>query len=115
MAIFTIEYAARLWVCTEHPATHGTSALRRRLRFAIGPFAVIDLLAILPFYVSRFVPSIDLRILRIFRLLRLFKLARYSPALMTLGRVVIDERRATGSNPTPSARSRRPCGGRSRP
>lgn len=94
IAIFTIEYAARLWVCTEHISLKNHGPLKARLRFAVGPFAVIDLLAILPFYLALLLPVVDLRVLRIFRLLRLFKLARYSPALTTLWRVLVDERRA---------------------
>lgn len=94
VAIFTMEYLARLWVCTEHATLSGTSPLKARLRFAVSPFALIDLLAILPFYLALFHPAVDLRFLRIFRLLRLLKLARYSPALATLGRVLVDERRA---------------------
>ena len=94
VAIFTVEYLARLWVCTEHPQIPGESGLRTRLRFVVTPFALIDLLAILPFYLSLLFPLADTRILRVFRLLRLLKLARYSPAMATLGRVIVDERRA---------------------
>lgn len=60
-----------------------------RLRFIIKPLPVIDLLAILPFYLS-FVP-IDLRFIRVFRLFRIFrvaKLGRYSSSVRLLGRVV---------------------------
>jgi voltage-gated potassium channel len=42
--------------------------------------AIIDLLAILPFYLAFFI-SIDLRFLRVVRLLRVFKLTRYSGAM----------------------------------
>lgn len=94
VAIFTVEYAARLWVCTEHLSAVGQGRVEARLRYALGPFALIDLLAIAPFYLALFLPMIDLRVLRIFRLLRLLKLARYSPALATLWRVLCDERRA---------------------
>ena len=52
-----------------------------------------DLIAILPFYLS-FLIGIDLRILRVLRLFRFLKLARYSPALVALGRVIANERRA---------------------
>ncbi len=95
--IFTLEYITRLWVSTEHLPLAGWSPIRARLRYAVSPYAMIDLIAILPFYVSLFMPAADLRILRLFRLLRLLKLMRYSPALATLGRVLIDERRALGA------------------
>ncbi|MHA1565214.1 MAG: cyclic nucleotide-gated ion channel [Alphaproteobacteria bacterium] len=94
VAIFTLEYSLRLWVSTEHLSLARMPPWRARLRFARSPFALIDLLAILPFFLGLLFPLIDLRALRIFRLLRLLKLARYSPALATLGRVVADERRA---------------------
>ena len=97
VAVFTVEYLVRLWVCTEHPQMPGEQPIRTRLCFAATPFALIDLLAILPFYLALFLPAIDLRVLRIFRLLRLLKLARYSPALATLARVLVDERRALGA------------------
>lgn len=93
LAVFTIEYVTRLWICTEHRSPDGTSAIQARLRFAMSPYALIDLMAILPFYLGALLPA-DLRFLRIFRLVRLLKLARYSPALAGLGRVVYDERRA---------------------
>jgi voltage-gated potassium channel len=94
VAVFTVEYAARLWVCIEHrePAGHA-GALKSRLDYAITPYALIDLLAILPFYLGAWL-AIDLRFLRIFRLVRLLKLARYSTALDTLAAVIYSERKA---------------------
>ena len=59
-----------------------------RLRFAVTPLAVIDLLAVLPFWLP--VLGVDLRALRgvrLFRLFRILKIARYSRALQTFGRV----------------------------
>jgi voltage-gated potassium channel len=94
VAIFTVEYLCRLWVCTEHLALSGQGPIKARLKFFFSPYALIDLLAILPFYVALFVPTADLRFLRVFRLLRLLKLARYSPALATLWQVLVNERRA---------------------
>lgn len=68
-SIFTVEYLIRLVFS------------RPRLGYALSFFGVIDLLAILPFYLSL---GVDLRSVRAFRLLRLFrvmKLARYSDAM----------------------------------
>lgn len=93
IAVFTVEYAARLWVCTEHPPFRGLSPLRARLKFAISPLMIVDFLAIAPFYLS-FLFAIDLRVLRILRLLRFFKLARFSPAFNTMLRVIARERSA---------------------
>lgn len=65
-ALFTIEYVLRL-ICVERPA-----------RYARSFFGIVDVLAILPTYVSLFVPGAQallvirtLRILRVFRVLEL--------------------------------------------
>ena len=73
VVIFTIEYLLRLYVAPEDPAFQ--SGRYPRLKFAKSPFAIIDLVAILPFYLSAFF-NLDLRALRALRLLRLFKLLR---------------------------------------
>lgn len=91
--VFTVEYALRLWSCIEIPMFHALRPWRARLNFALRPLMVIDLLAIAPFYLS-FLFGIDLRILRVLRLFRFLKLVRYSPALVALGRVIVNERRA---------------------
>lgn len=86
VAVFSVEYALRVWSCTEDPRFAGT--VRGRVRFVRSPLAVIDLLAVLPFWLP--VVGADLRILRGVRLLRLFrilKIARYSRALRLFGRV----------------------------
>lgn len=91
--IFTVEYALRIWSCIEVPLLHPLAPWRARLQFALRPLQVIDLLAIAPFYLS-FLVALDLRVLRVFRLFRFLKLARYSPALVALGRVIANEQRA---------------------
>lgn len=93
VAVFTVEYVLRLWVCTEHIQLRGHHPAKARAKFAATPFMLIDLAAILPFYLSAFVPM-DMRLLRVFRLIRFFKLARFSPAIATLGQVFYAERRA---------------------
>ncbi len=93
IGVFTIEYAARIWVCTEHPPFRGLSLTRARLKFARSPLMIVDFLAIAPFYLS-FLFALDLRVLRILRLLRFFKLARFSPAFNTMLRVLARERDA---------------------
>ena len=87
VAIFTIEYLLRIWSCVEAPRY--TSSVRGRLRFAVTPLALIDLFAVLPFYLPFL--GVDLRFIRAVRLVRLFrvlKVARYSKAIKTLGRVM---------------------------
>ncbi len=86
VVIFSAEYILRLWSCTVSPKY--SSSAGGRIRFALTPLALFDLLAILPFYVP--VLAIDLRFmraLRLFRLFRLAKLGRYVEALRVLGRV----------------------------
>ncbi|MFC3093869.1 ion transporter [Alteromonas sediminis] len=82
VGIFTIEYVLRVWSSVEHenPALPKWKA---RLSYATSPMAVIDLLAILPFYLSLFF-NLDLRFLRIIRLIRVAKLGRYSGAMQLL-------------------------------
>ncbi|NND81848.1 MAG: ion transporter [Gammaproteobacteria bacterium] len=77
VAIFTFEYLARIWVADSKP------------RFIFSFFGIVDLLAILPFYLAT---SMDLRSLRAFRLLRLIrilKLARYSAAAQRFHRAFL--------------------------
>ena len=91
--VFTIEYVLRVWSAVEIPMLSRLPPWQARARFAMRPIMLIDLLAFAPWYVHWIYP-IDLRVLRVFRLFRLLKLVRYSPALQTLGRVLVDESRA---------------------
>lgn len=87
VAVFTVEYILRVWSCTANPDFK--DPVRGRLRFMVTPLALIDLTAVLPFYLP-FVFA-DLRImraLRLFRLLRVLKLARYSDSLKTFVEVL---------------------------
>lgn len=93
VAVFSVEYGLRLWTAVEVPFLRRLAPWRARLKLALRPAMLIDLLAILPFFLSMFL-SIDLRVLRALRLLRFFKLSRYSPALHTLLRVLVNEQRA---------------------
>jgi len=68
VAIFTVEYAGR--ITTAHFKMHRSSTLKSILAFVITPMALIDLAAILPFYLPFFI-TVDLRFLRILRLTRL--------------------------------------------
>ena len=84
--IFTVEYILRVWTCTEAPQYR--SAVRGRIKYIFSSLALIDLLAILPFYLP-FV-GFDLRSIRavrLFRFFRVMRIARYSNALRVLGRV----------------------------
>jgi voltage-gated potassium channel len=92
VAIFAVEYAARIWGAPEHPLLRDLGPWRARLQFAATPMMVIDALALVPFLLELLFPSSALIVLT--RLVRFLKLARYSPALATIGRVVAAERRA---------------------
>lgn len=87
VVLFTVEYIARIWSCVENMTYK--KPISGRLRFSITPLAVIDLLAILPFYIPS--TGLDLRFLRVLRMMRIFrvaKLGRYSQSLQTVRRVV---------------------------
>jgi voltage-gated potassium channel len=90
VAVFSIEYVVRVWSCVEEPAYQ--ARVRGRIRFMLTPLALVDLLAVLPFYLPFL--HMDLRALRMFRLLRIMrimrvaKLARYSESLQMLVRVL---------------------------
>ncbi len=93
LAIFSVEYAVRLWVAVEHPPWRRLGAIRAALHSSISPAGLIDLAAILPFWFSILV-STDFRIVLVLRLFRFFKLSRYSPAMRSLLDALYSERRA---------------------
>lgn len=86
--IFTIEYILRIW--TADLLYNDLPASKARLKYILSFMALIDLFAILPFYLPFIIP-IDLRVLRtirVIRLLRIFKINRYTQALQIIGRVL---------------------------
>src|SRR5688500_1762423 len=78
--LFTVEYLLRLL------------SVRRPLRYATSFFGVVDLLAIIPTYLSILVPGshylLVIRILRLLRVFRLFKLTEYVTEADTLRRAL---------------------------
>lgn len=96
VAVFTVEYGIRVWSCVEIEGERYAGSVRGRLKYMLSPLALIDLLAILPFYLTVFF-SIDLRFLRVLRLLRVFKLTRYSAAMTMLLEVLRREARSFGA------------------
>ncbi len=70
---FTLEYALRLYLAPEDEEFKNKRS--PRLGYVSSPFAIIDFLAVAPFYLQAFIP-IDLRMLRFLRLLRTLKLFR---------------------------------------
>lgn len=92
LAVFSVEYALRLWIAAEHPPWRRFGPVRAALRWSISPAGLLDLAAILPFWLSFL--STDLRIVLVLRLIRFFKLGRYSPAMRSLLEALYSERRA---------------------
>lgn len=77
VVIFTIEYALRIILA------------KNKIAFAVSFFGIVDLMAILPFYLAS---GIDLRSIRAFRLLRIvriLKLTRYSNAIQLFRRAML--------------------------
>ena len=74
--VFTFEYLLRIYVADSKP------------NFIFSFFGIIDLLAILPFYLSFGVDLRSLRALRFLRLFRVLKLVRYNRAMNHFTRAI---------------------------
>jgi voltage-gated potassium channel len=89
-AFFAIEYALRLWTAPEHPLLDKLPPLRSRLELALQPLLILDLVGVLPFVLMIVAPEWSDTIL-VLQVIRFFRLSRYSPALATVGRVLVAE------------------------
>ena len=67
LVAFTIEYGLRVWVAAEHAPNRHASERKARWKFVSSPFGVIDLLAVLPFWLALVLPA-DLRVFLVFRM-----------------------------------------------
>jgi len=95
VAVFSGEYVLRMWSCV--CSGRYAAPLSGRVRYAATPLALIDLLAILPFYLPFL--GVDLRFLRAARLFRIFRIAkvgRYSRSARLLGSVLREKREELG-------------------
>lgn len=81
ITIFSLEYVLRFWSATENVAYTG------RLQYFFSFNSIVDLLAVVPFFIGLLF-GLDLRALVVLRLLRLLKLVRYFQPLAILGAVM---------------------------
>ena len=96
VAVFSIEYLLRVWCSVEDRCFDAGRPVLSRLRYMVSFHALIDLLAILPFYLLTFgaFGNVDMRFLRAVRLLRVLKLSRYSAAMNMLVTTIRENGRA---------------------
>ena len=90
VALFSLEYVLRIWTCVEIPKFAERGPLWGRVSYVFSFLALVDLAAILPFYLGVFY-QIDLRQLRSLRLIRIFKLGHYFPSLYLYAKVLKQE------------------------
>ncbi len=77
VVLFTLEYLLRIYVSP------------RPLRYIFSFYGLIDLVAILPFYLSKTLDFRSLRVFRVFRVFRSLKLVRYNKALTRFHKAAI--------------------------
>ncbi len=91
--VFTIEYLLKLWCCVELPkyadAWHG------RFRYAMSFFAIVDLIAIVPFFLvhSGLEVFLSFRALMLLRIVRILKFGQYSKSMGMILRVLRNKRK----------------------
>ncbi len=84
---FSVEYLLRLFSCTVNEKYR--QPLWGRVKYALTPMMLVDLIAIAPFYL--YFTDLDLRFfwtLRLFRIVTILKLRRYSDAHTTIMRIL---------------------------
>ncbi|GAB4027887.1 ion transporter [Spirosoma koreense] len=91
VVFFTVEYLLRIWACVENEKY--SHPVWGRLRYIFSGPAVIDFLAIFPFYFTLFATDLAIvRILRLFRIFRLFRMSRYAHAFRLIQNVVAEKK-----------------------
>ena len=91
--VFTIEYGLRIGTADFLYPRSG--AFASRVKYVTSPMAIVDLVAILPFWLPMLLPGtmLGIRALRLVRLLRIFKLNRYFDAMKAIGAVMVAKKR----------------------
>ena len=91
--VFTIEYVLR--IATADFLYPSSGVIMSRIKYVMSVMAIVDLVAILPFWLPMLLPGtmLGLRALRLVRLLRIFKLNRYFDAMKSLGAVIVRKKR----------------------
>jgi len=93
LILFSAEYVLRFWVAAEHAPHSHLSPAQARMRFALSFDGLVDLFAVLPFWLALFF-SADLRFVLVLRAIRFLKLVRHSTAMRSLLDAIYTERRA---------------------
>ncbi|CAK9028396.1 unnamed protein product, partial [Durusdinium trenchii] len=92
IAIFTVEYCLRLALCHTDPR-YGSSFLSRTFHYAIQPLNVVDVIAVLPFYLKLALEFSEIGVfgmLRLMRVCRLLKLAKHHQGIMVCWEALVN-------------------------
>lgn len=90
MLIFTVEYLARVYAAGAEEAYKG---IRGKLRYMLTPYAIIDLVSILPYLLTSLdINSVFMRTLRLLRILRLFRMRKYAIFAQILKKIVVSKK-----------------------
>lgn len=96
--IFFIEYLARLWIAPELPRFHASNVVQSRMRWALCPEGIIDLLAVMPaLAVVSGEAELGAESASVFVLLWVLKLATHAPGVELIARVFRNERSSLGA------------------
>lgn len=90
MSIFILEYILRVYASGKLITYNG---LKGKLKYAMTPYAIVDLLTILPFIIIGFgMDSAFIRSLRLLRVFRLFRIKKYASFIQKIQKIVISQK-----------------------
>lgn len=90
IAIFTLDYLIRLWVCNNDNSYNGS--IRGRLKFIFSFTGIVDMLSIIPSFIGSPTDLRMLRIWRLFRIFRILKLTKYCKSFTIIGNAIRNKR-----------------------